>query len=179
MTLPATGSISMAQVAAELGVSQTGINLNQANVRALAGKPSGAISMSDLRGKSAGPAGVTMTIGTQSSDDGYEAISNYGFASPGFGSLSSTTGMEVGGAVRSFYWAYVNQYYPSSGNYYNLTIQFSTTPAKTPKRAKVGTTYFTLTKHTITANTWFVNLTAAQYNALPKSGTVNVDVVST
>jgi hypothetical protein len=42
----------MAQVAAELEESTTDINLNKASVRTLAGVPSGAISMSDLYGKS-------------------------------------------------------------------------------------------------------------------------------
>lgn len=46
-----TGTISMAQVASELGLSQTGINLNHSSVRRLAGKTSGTISMNDLRGK--------------------------------------------------------------------------------------------------------------------------------
>lgn len=52
MTLPASGAITMAQIAAELGISSTDINLNQSEVRALAGVPSGAISMADLYGKS-------------------------------------------------------------------------------------------------------------------------------
>lgn len=51
MALPSSGSISMAQVRTELGLSGA-ISLNQANVRTLAGKPSGTISMSDLYGKS-------------------------------------------------------------------------------------------------------------------------------
>ena len=53
MTLPASGPISMSQVAAELGISATGLSLNDSRVRALAGKPSGAISFADLLGKSA------------------------------------------------------------------------------------------------------------------------------
>lgn len=53
MTLPASGTITMAQVAAELGISATGLSLNDSRVRALAGKPSGVISFSDLHGKSA------------------------------------------------------------------------------------------------------------------------------
>ena len=52
MTLP-VGTISMSQVNTELGIpSTTTISLNQANVRALAGVPSGTISMSNLQGKS-------------------------------------------------------------------------------------------------------------------------------
>lgn len=56
MTLPASGAISMAQVLAELQIAaptRAGpLSLNDADVRALAGVPSGAISMSDLYGKS-------------------------------------------------------------------------------------------------------------------------------
>jgi hypothetical protein len=51
MVLP-TGTISMSQVNTELGRSATAsLNLNDAAVRSLAGIPSGAISMNDLRGK--------------------------------------------------------------------------------------------------------------------------------
>ena len=53
MTLP-TGTISMSQVNTELGRSATAsINLNESAVRSLAGVASGAISMNNLRGKSA------------------------------------------------------------------------------------------------------------------------------
>ena len=52
MALPNSGPITMAQVAAELGISASGLSLNDSRVRQLAGKPSGAISMADLRGKS-------------------------------------------------------------------------------------------------------------------------------
>lgn len=53
MTLP-TGTILMSDINVELGRAWNApLSLNDAAVRALAGKPSGAISMADLRGKSA------------------------------------------------------------------------------------------------------------------------------
>ena len=52
--LPETGSISMSQVNVELKKGETSvITLNDTDVRKLAGKPSGTISMNDLRGKKA------------------------------------------------------------------------------------------------------------------------------
>ncbi len=53
MALPSSGTITLAQVNVELQKSSTAqISLNDADVRALAGVPSGAISMSNLYGKS-------------------------------------------------------------------------------------------------------------------------------
>lgn len=55
MTLP-VGQISLGEVNVELGLSATAqISLNDAAVRSLAGVPSGAISMSNLQGKSNDP----------------------------------------------------------------------------------------------------------------------------
>ena len=51
MTLPASGAITMAQIATELGISQTGLSLNDSRVRTLAGISSGAISFNSLHGK--------------------------------------------------------------------------------------------------------------------------------
>lgn len=52
MALPSSGTITMYQVAVELGIAAAGINLNDGRVRSLAGLPSGQITMLNLRGKS-------------------------------------------------------------------------------------------------------------------------------
>lgn len=51
MALPSSGPITMAQIAAEIGISASGLSLNDSRVRQLAGRPSGGISFSDLLGK--------------------------------------------------------------------------------------------------------------------------------
>lgn len=54
MPLPSSGPLSLSQVNVELGKASTApVSLNDADVRTLAGKPSGAISFADLLGKSA------------------------------------------------------------------------------------------------------------------------------
>jgi hypothetical protein len=62
MTLPSSGTITMAEVATELGLSDTGINLNHSWVRALANIGSGAIALSSLYGKTGNFSG-TLSIG--------------------------------------------------------------------------------------------------------------------
>jgi hypothetical protein len=64
MALPTAGSaISLNQVNVELALTgTTAIQMNQTNVRTLFAKPSGAISMSDGHGKSAGAAAITSVV---------------------------------------------------------------------------------------------------------------------
>lgn len=52
MALPSSGAITMAMVAAEIGISASGLSLDDSRVRTLAARPAGAISFADLLGKS-------------------------------------------------------------------------------------------------------------------------------
>jgi len=64
MTLPAAGPISIGQVAAELGIGLP-LSLGDSRARALAGVPSGPISLGNLYGKSAyTPMTLTVTNGS-------------------------------------------------------------------------------------------------------------------
>ena len=68
-----SGTISLSDVATELGISTSGLNLNQTNVRRLAGKTSGAVSLNDLKSKT----WVLNLGGTQSSAGCYSAQSGF------------------------------------------------------------------------------------------------------
>jgi len=64
MTLPVSGTITLAQVNTELGNASTAnINLNQASVRSLFGKASGVISLNDGHGKSSYAIGYVSSYG--------------------------------------------------------------------------------------------------------------------
>lgn len=73
MTLPTSGPISLGMVAAELGIPLP-LSLGDPRVRALAGKPSGPISLGDLRGKSAVP--PFSLIGNSASNSANTQFSN-------------------------------------------------------------------------------------------------------
>lgn len=51
MTLPSTGAITMQMVKNEIGIGAGVLTLGDSRVRTLAGRPTGSISMSHLRGK--------------------------------------------------------------------------------------------------------------------------------
>lgn len=72
MTTP-SGTISMSNVASEIGISTTDINLNQTNVRRLAGVLSGTIGMNNLQNKT----WTTNLVGTQSAAGCYSAQSGF------------------------------------------------------------------------------------------------------
>lgn len=71
MALPSSGEITFAQLNMQLKRSETAaISLNDAQVRALAKKTSGAIAMTDLHGKWAG---TRLTVGASGGKYGYKA----------------------------------------------------------------------------------------------------------
>lgn len=115
MTLPATGSISMSQVATELGISQTGLSLNDARVRALAGVLSGPISFSNLRGK------TKLSVTANS----VYATNNTGITGPISGNSAATP---VGGtAPYTYSWVFVSGTSFTLENSATATATFSRT----------------------------------------------------
>ena len=86
MTLPASGPISIKDIAKELGISEIGLSLGDIRVRTLLGHPSGPVYMSSAYGKSSGWRG-TMTIGllTSNLEDnvGYNPLTGTGAVSGG------------------------------------------------------------------------------------------------
>lgn len=127
MPLPSTGAINLGQVNVELSKGATvPISLGDTAVRALAGKPSGPVSLGDLRGKAMNKWQFTVQSSNGLSGNdvyGYHdealAVSIYGF-SPYFGASSGTcTPSSIGGA--SVVSALVETFYGTVGGY-NLRI---------------------------------------------------------
>jgi len=88
MTLPASGSISIGQVAAELGIGLP-LTLGDSRVRTLAGVPSGPISMTSLYGKSAY---TPMTLTTNGASSGPVSSDTVGGTVSGTASVGVTGG---------------------------------------------------------------------------------------
>ncbi len=109
MTLPASGAIAMSQVNTELGRgATTGISLGEAAVRNLAGRPSGAISMNDLHGKSSIWRGI-ITVGVDNVGTAETMWNGYNVGStewiaPAFGAMSDRASPV--GTVMNFAWRY-------------------------------------------------------------------------
>jgi hypothetical protein len=92
MTLPTTGAISLGAVAAELGrAAGTLTSLGEASVRSLAGVASGAISLSNLYGKSTGTT-ITVTEGI------YDTGGKVSFTYAGYSTSGSSCGYVLGSA---------------------------------------------------------------------------------
>lgn len=162
MTLPSTGPISMSQVATELGISATGLSLNDSRVRALAGKPSGTISMSDLRGKSTS----VLTVGSST-----PSVTNYGYYSGLYGALTNTS--RYGGTVTSLSYARWNTVPPYV---WRIDLRIDNMQSTRPPLTLViaGASFTFTTTSSGTNAIYQCVITEAQFNALPKSGTAIV-----
>lgn len=75
MALPNSGPITMAQVAAEIGISASGLSLDDSRVRTLAARPAGAISFADLLGKSWFNPFTSVTGGSRTNTSGSTSAS--------------------------------------------------------------------------------------------------------
>ena len=88
MALPSTGVISTSMINVELGrASNAPFSINGSEERALAGKPSGSISFSDFRGKSAWDVVISPSAVTLYTDEGlilytYVSVNATGAATP-------------------------------------------------------------------------------------------------
>lgn len=111
MTLPASGAISIAQVATELGIGATGLSLNDSRVRTLCSKPSGAISLADARGKSNNYVG-SFVIGNSGVVSGAYRTN----ASSGWTCGSITPAVAYGVAIIEFAWTVDRYDNTSEGN---------------------------------------------------------------
>jgi len=99
MTLPASGPLTLGQVAAELGIGLP-LSLGDTRVRALAGVASGPISLGQLRGKS----GATPLSATARDDFG-SANTQYG---PGTVSCSPSITAGGGTGTITYLWEFTS-----------------------------------------------------------------------
>lgn len=130
MTLPVSGAISFNAINVELGVAgTTTASLNQASYRALAGVPSGAISLSNFYGKSNVPDYGIFTGGVQASPNGM-IVNKYTFsnntvssgtsfstyAANASGTSSTSVGYRLGGIISGSINLFTSKYVYSSNS---------------------------------------------------------------
>jgi len=106
VTLPTAGAISLTLVMNELRIANSSraypISLGDSDVRALAGKPSGAISLSDLYGKSAASPVQPMTLYPNATHTDYGNITQNGQG------IAILLTLEVTGGARPLTYSWTN-----------------------------------------------------------------------
>lgn len=171
--LPSTGQISLNDVRVELGRSNQ-ISLNDTDVRKLAGKTSGQIAMSDLRGKSNNASG-TITLGLESGamDDFWppQYILFAGFSSgltwSKFGSCDNTN--VYGVTMVDFYFGYRDY-----DGYGMFVVEFKD-KAKIENKTTIYAT-FNGTRYTLTYNPgnylgyYYCEITYSQFTSVSNKG---------
>lgn len=132
MTLPASGAISIGQVAAELGIGLP-LSLGDSRVRTLAGVATGPISLSNLYGKSNG----TPLAATSQSD------SNYADSSVSGGTVGCSPSVAAGGGTGPYTYAWSFTSNPSGCALANSTSA-APTVSKSYTKSAVGSASATL-----------------------------------
>ena len=125
MALPASGAISFNAVNTELQRTATNpLDINTADVRSLAGVPSGAISMANLHGK----AWWTYTTGTIGSCSGSSSGADFTGGSVALGRNIKATSVYIslnytwGGTGTTSYGAAIQGYEVSTGTWFDLGV---------------------------------------------------------
>ena len=142
MTLPTGGTMSFGDILNELRIANPGrglpISLNDSDVRALAGKPSGTVSFSDFYGKSAQPPTQPIPTLTASAfgDDTYQNNTD----TAGSIGATSVTSVQGGQPPYSYSWTITAR---GGGITFGPLNQPSLTGSYSYQRLSSGTTSFT------------------------------------
>jgi len=117
MTLPASGAITLSQVAVELGRASTAsTSLGESATRNLAGVASGAISMSNLYGKSSY---TPMTVNSTDANQSYSSASSGGTA-------SASPSVSVAGGTGGYTYTWTMTSNPGGATLTNATLSACT-----------------------------------------------------
>jgi len=171
MTIKSSGTISIADIATELGIGANGLGLNDSRVRSLAGIPSGPISLASLYGKSNaklvnsydGTGAIANSVGTAS------ASAVYRFNSDGTTSSGSSWFAPATAGIGTSYWckaSLVSGQSPTFGAT-GAWIQLSTGPSWSNT---TGTGSIGLTK----TSTLRIDIAASSGGAILETGLVTV-----